>query len=608
MTETEGNGRQRQARLAVVRSELAQRGLNGFVVPRADEHQGESVPARAERLAWLSGFGGSAGLAVVLAERAVVFVDGRYTLQVRAEVDDSAWEFRHLIDDPLSAWLTEALPNGGRLGFDPWLHTVNWLEKNRAGLERARITLIPEATNPIDAVWPDQPPPPLAPVVAHPLEYAGRSAAEKRALVAESLRRDRVQAAVLTQPDSIAWLLNIRGGDVPRTPLPLGFAVIGDDGRVALFMDARKLTPGLETHLGPEVTLTPPAALGEALDRLGDGRCRVRLDVATAAAALFMRLEQAGAVIDRGADPCVLPKACKNAVELAGARAAHSRDGAAMVRFLHWLTEAVPGGTVTERSAAERLLAFRHQNPLFCDLSFDTISATGANGAIVHYRVSKTSDRRLEPGTLYLVDSGAQYPDGTTDVTRTIALGSPSAEMRERFTRVLQGHIALATVLFPDGTTGSQLDALARFPLWQIGLDYDHGTGHGVGSYLGVHEGPQRISKAHNGVALQPGMILSNEPGCYVAGAYGIRIENLQVVTEATTGHSEQTTNRRPPLGFEILTLVPIDRTLIEPSLLSPHERNWLDCYHRRVRTVLTPHLDPPVAAGLEAATRPRED
>jgi Xaa-Pro aminopeptidase len=591
----------RGKRLAALRTELAARGLDGFIVPRADQHQGEYVPARAERLAWLTGFTGSAGLAVVLARRAALFVDGRYTLQVCDEVAADAYEFRHLMDDSLSDWLIGALPTGGRVGYDSWLHTQDWADKIRPALTRAGIVLVPEADNPVDRVWPDQPRPPLAPVVPHQRCHTGRESADKRATLAGGLRRAGIGAAVLTLPDSIAWLLNIRGGDVPRVPVPLCFALLFDDGRVDLFIDTRKLVPALDRHWGAGVTIRPPDALPAALDRLGRERRRVQVDPATAAVWLFDRLAAAGAGIEPASDPCALPKACKTPAELDGARAAHRRDGVALCRFLHWLETMAPGGTVTELGAAQRLDDFRRQGVLFRDLSFDTISAAGAHGAVVHYRVTAASDSRLDSGTLYLVDSGGQYLDGTTDVTRTVAIGTPSAEMRTRFTRVLRGHIALATVRFPVGTTGSQLDVLARRPLWEIGLDYDHGTGHGVGSYLGVHEGPQRISKLPNRVALQPGMILSNEPGCYVPGRYGIRIENLQAVQVA----SEPAGDERAMLTFETLTLAPIDRNLIDLALLLPSDVDWLDRYHQRVWNALGPLLDSEPAAWLKAATRP---
>lgn len=588
-------------RLARLRAELRRRSLDGFVVPRADEHQGEYVPARAQRLGWLTGFTGSAGLAAVGMTAAAVFVDGRYTLQVRAEVDGTLYDYRHLIDDPLAGWAAGALPRGGRLGYDPWLHPVGWVEKTRAALEREGIDLVPCDGNPVDAVWPDQPPAPLTPVEPQGIAFAGVAAAEKRRTVAEALRRDGIGAAILTQPDSIAWLLNIRGGDVPCTPLPLSFAIVDEEGAVDLFIDSRKLTPATLAHLGSGVRVLPPEDLEAALDRLGRSGRRVLADPATAAARIFDRLHLAGAHVVRQADPCARPKAGKNPVELAGARAAHRRDGVAMVRFLHWLSRTAPGGTLTESEAAERLLAFRREGEHFRGLSFETISGAGPNGAIVHYRVSPATDRRLEPGTLYLLDSGAQYRDGTTDVTRTIAVGTPTAAMRRHATLVLKGHIALSRARFPKDTTGSQLDALARMALWQAGLDYDHGTGHGVGSYLSVHEGPQRVAKAPNTVALSPGMILSNEPGYYRTGEYGIRIENLVAVTEPAPVPGGE----RPMMGFEVLTLVPIDRALVDPALLSPDEIGWLDSYHGRVHGTLAPLLAPEDREWLLAATTP---
>ena len=588
-------------RLADLRAALKRRELDGFVVPRGDEHQGEYVPQRAQRLGWLTGFTGSAGNAAVTPDRAAIFVDGRYTLQVRGEVPSDLYEYKHLVEDPLTDWIVAALPEGGRFGFDPWLHTIGWVEKTRAALERAGILLIPCEDNPLDSVWQGQPPAPLAPVVPQDEAFAGESSADKRARLAEELGRSGIAAAVLTQPDSIAWLLNIRGADVPCTPLPLSFATIADDGAVDLFIDRRKLAPGVEAHLGNRVSVRPPEAFGAALDALGRGGRKVLIDPATTAAWIFDRLTAAGARLTRDADPCALPKACKNATELEGTRRAHRRDGAAMVRFLKWLAEAAPSGAVTELEAAERLLAFRQDGEHFRDLSFETISGAGPNGAIVHYRVSPETDRRLEPGSLYLIDSGAQYLDGTTDVTRTVAIGTPTPEMRERFTQVLKGHIAVSTAHFPRGTTGSQLDTLARLPLWMAGLDFDHGTGHGVGSYLSVHEGPQRISKVPNTVALQPGMILSNEPGYYKTGAYGIRIENLVVVQPSAAAPMAE----RPMLGFEVLTLVPVDRALVEPGLLTAAELDWLDAYHARVRDALSPLLDGPAAAWLAAATEP---
>jgi Xaa-Pro aminopeptidase len=440
----------------------------------------------------------------------------------------------------------------------------------------------------------------LAPVVPHELRFAGKSSADKRRETAATLAKDDIDAAVLTAPDSIAWLLNIRGGDVPHTPLPLSFAILHRDGTVDLFIDRRKLAPGLEAHLGNSVRVAAPDALGPALDRLGAARQKIAADPGSAAAWVFNRLDAAGARVQRTADPCQLPKACKNAAELEGTRAAHRRDGAALTGFLAWLAEAARGGDLTEIAVSDRLEAFRRNGQHFRGLSFPTISGAGANGAIVHYQASPATERPLEPGNLYLVDSGAQYLDGTTDVTRTVAIGNPSAEMRDRFTRVLRGHIALARCRFPAGTTGSQLDALARRALWEVGLDYDHGTGHGVGSYLGVHEGPQRISKMPSTQALMPGMIVSNEPGYYKTGAFGIRIENLVVVVPVAAEGAE-----RDMFGFETLTLAPIDRASIDPDMLDERDIAWLDAYHARVREDLTALVDSGTAAWLAAATAP---
>ncbi len=589
----------RAGRVARLRQELAARRLDGFVVPRSDEHQGEYVPPRGQRLAWLTGFTGSAGLAVVLRERAALFVDGRYTLQAAQQVDGNLFEIHHLVDEPPARWTGTALKAGEVLGYDPWLHTPHEVDRFRAAAEKAGARLHPVDDNPLDRVWFDQPAAPLAPVVPHADAFAGESAQSKRERLARGLADEGVAAAVLTMPESIAWLLNIRGGDVPHTPLPLSFAILRNDASVALFIDRRKLMPGLERHLGNAVTVLPAAELGPALDALAAEGGRVQADPASAAAWIFDRLEAAGAKIHRAADPCVLPKACKNTAEIDGTRAAHRRDGAALTRFLAWLAREAPKGGLTEIAASDRLEAFRRQGEHFRDLSFPTISGAGSNGAIVHYRAMPGTEKQLGPGTLYLLDSGAQYLDGTTDVTRTIAIGEPNQEMRDRFTRVLKGHIALALARFPKGTTGTQLDAFARRGLWQAGLDYDHGTGHGVGSYLGVHEGPQRISKAPSTQPLLPGMIVSNEPGYYKTGAYGIRIENLVLVQPA------EAAGEREMLRFETLTLAPIDRDLIEPSLLDGEEIDWLDAYHAHVREALTPLVDPDTAQWLADATQP---
>ena len=587
-------------RLARLRAELARRGVHGFLVPRADEHQNEYVPSHAQRLAWLTGFTGSAGLAVVLPSTAAIFVDGRYTLQAQAEVDDTLYVRRHLTEQPASEWVAATLKPGETLAYDPHLHTAGEVERFRAAAEKAGGRLAPLPDNPLDAVWADRPPPPLAPVMRQDLRFAGESAEQKRQALAMGLAAEQVDAVVLTAPDSIAWLLNIRGGDVPHTPLPLSFALLHADAGVDLFIDRRKLVPGLIEYLGNSVRIASPDSFGEALEQLGAARKRVQVDVASASAWVVHQLAEASAQIHRAADPCQLPKARKNPTELAGTRAAHRRDGAALTQFLAWIAETAPKGGLGEIAASDRLEAFRRHGEHFRDLSFPTISGAGANGAIVHYRASPRSERRLEPGTLYLVDSGAQYLDGTTDVTRTVAIGMPSAEMRDRFTRVLKGHIALATCRFPHGTTGSQLDALARRALWEVGLDYDHGTGHGVGSYLAVHEGPQRISKLPNTQALLPGMIVSDEPGYYKAGAYGIRIENLVVVTPVAATDGE-----RELLGFETLTLAPIDRSLIDTALLDAAEIAWLDAYHARVAAELAPLVDAATRQWLTAATRP---
>ena len=600
-SESGGDERAPAARLAALRGELERRGLDGLIVPHADEHQGEYMPARAKRLAWLTGFSGSAGLAVVLKDAAAVFVDGRYTLQVRNQVDESLYVIRHLTEEPATGWITETLPEGARLGYDPWLHTKRDVERWRSACEKAGAMLVACEDNPIDAVWTDQPPPPVSPVIPHEIAFTGRTSADKRRDLAQTLAKGSLDAVVLTASESIAWLLNIRGGDVPRTPLPLSFAILHADGTVDLFIDPRKLAPGLVEHLGDDVRPAPRDAFGAALDRLGQAGKAVGLDPDTSPSWAIDRARQAGARIVHGDDPCLLPKARKNPVELNGTRAAHRRDGAALVRFLAWLDGEAPAGRLTEIEAADKLQSLRRENDHFRGLSFDTISGAGPNGAIVHYRVGPKTNRRLEPGGLYLVDSGGQYLDGTTDVTRTIPIGAPSDEMRRRFTLVLKGHIALAMARFPRGTTGSQLDTLARRHLWAAGLDYDHGTGHGVGSYLGVHEGPHRISKAPNRVPLDVGMIVSNEPGYYKTGEYGIRIENLVTVIAVTAPDGAD----KDLLGFETLTHAPIDLRLVEAAILDPDEISWLDGYHDAVRDLITPLVDADTTRWLARATRP---
>lgn len=587
----------RPDRIAALRSWLTRHDLAGFILPRGDEHMGEYVPKSSDRLAWLTGFTGSAGMAIVLRDRAAMFTDGRYTLQVRTQVDGAIFEYRHLVDEPPPSWLKAALKAGDRVGYDPWLHTPDALARLRAAASEAGAALVALDANPVDAIWRDRPARPLAPVVAHPPEFAGRAHADKRAQVAQRLGDDRFDAAVISAPDSIAWLLNVRGGDVPHTPLPLSFAVVAKDGAVDWFVDDRKLHPTLRPHLGNQVRVRAP---DEMMPALGGLKGRVLVDQATAAIAIVETLKAAGAEVVTGTDPCVMPKACKTPDELGHIRDAHVRDAAALARFFAWIAVEGPKGNLTELDAMARLEAIRREGAHFRDTSFTTIAGAGANGAIVHYRSSEATNARIAPDQLLLIDSGGQYLDGTTDVTRTVAIGKATAEQRDRFTRVLKGHIALAMARFPAGTTGSQLDALARMPLWQVGLDFDHGTGHGVGYYLSVHEGPHRISKMPNTVALQPGMVVSNEPGYYKTGAYGIRIENLVAVREIDVPGAE-----RKMLGFETLTLCPIDRALIEPGLLTAEERAWLNDYHARVRATVTPLVEPDVAAWLEAATAP---
>jgi len=585
-------------RLAALRGELKKRGLDGFVIPHSDEHQSEYLPAHAERLAWLTAFTGSAGAAVVLMDKAVVFTDGRYTLQVRRQTDTSLFEPRDLVAEGPQGWIPDHLPQGARLGYDPWLSTAHAVAGLRQAAEKTGGSLVACESNPIDAVWSDQPPPPARPAIVHPLNLSGETSEAKRARLAEGLKKSGADAAIITLADSVCWLLNIRGSDVPHTPFVLAFAILNADGKVDLFLDAKKCGPELSAHLGGGVRLHPPEEFVTTLDGLKDKK--IVADPATAAAAVLDRLHKAGAVIKHQADPCQLPKACKNPLEIEGMRKAHIRDGAAMSRFLCWLESAAAGGTLTEIAAAEALEGFRRATNCLCDLSFDSIAGAGSNGAIVHYRVTRSTNRVIGRNEMFLIDSGAQYPDGTTDVTRTVIVGVPTAEMKDRFTRVLKGHIALATARFPDGTIGMQLDSFARRPLWEAGLDYDHGTGHGVGSYLAVHEGPQNISKRPVGQKLLPGMVVSNEPGFYKEGAFGIRIENLVVVTDGL----DLPGGNRKMMGFETITMVPIDLNLVAPELLTEAERAWLNTYHARVLDTLRPLVDDEVRVWLERVTR----
>ena len=593
------------ARLAQLRAELARQGLDGLVVPLTDEHLSEYVGAYAQRLGWLTGFGGSAGTAVVLADRAAIFTDGRYTLQVREQVDAADWEYVLIPDDSVAGWLSRHAPAGGRVGYDPWLHTRGFVEATGEALAVRGATLVAVQRNPLDAVWTDRPRPADAKLAVHDNPAAGRSSAEKRAAIADWLVEHDADAVVLTALDSIAWALNIRGADVAHTPVALAYAIAHRDGALDLFVAPEKVTDAVRRHLGNAVRLRDRRDFGVTFDELS-GR-RVAVDPERAVAAIGSALEAAGATVLALRDPVVRAKAIKHPAEIAGHRAASVRDGAALTRFLRWAEDALPRGGETELSAAAKLLAFREATGRHLDSSFGTIAATGAHGASPHYHVTKESNARIEPGELFLIDSGGQYSDGTTDVTRVVPVGEPTGEMRDRFTRVLKGHIAIATAVFPDGTSGAQLDSFARRPLWEAGLDYAHGTGHGIGSFLSVHEGPQRIAAPNypGGASLEPlraGMMLSNEPGYYKAGEYGIRIENLVLIEPRDLPGGDPD---RAMLGFETLTWAPIERTLIEPALLTPEERAWLDRYHAEVLAHLGAQLDGDERAWLAAKCAP---
>ena len=594
-----------EARLDALRKELAARGLDGFVVPISDEHMSEYVGGYAQRLAWLTGFGGSAGTAVVLKDRAAIFVDGRYTLQVRDQVDGKLWDYCNVPETSPAKWLGEHAPDGATIGYDAWLHSKGWAKAVEKELAKRSAKLVAVQGNPVDSVWQDRPAPSDAPAIVHGEEYAGQPSAEKRAAIAEWLKAEKLDAAVIAALDSVAWLLNIRGADIERTPVALSYVLANADGTADLFIAPEKVTPEVAAHLGNAVRVRPEEDFVPALGAL-TGK-RVAADPSNCVAGIFAALEAGGAEVIEAQDPCVLPKAIKNPVEQAGERAAQARDGAAVARFLHWLSVEAPSGRLTEISAAEQLHQFRREAGDLRDLSFDTISGSGPNGAIVHYRVSEETNRPLEPNSVYLVDSGGQYPDCTTDITRTVWIGpgEPPAEVKDRFTRVLKGHIALARQTFPAGTIGSQLDTLARQHLWAAGLDYQHGTGHGVGSYLAVHEGPQRIAKARGGQVggeqeLLAGMVLSNEPGYYKTGAYGIRIENLVLVEHRDIPGAEGEW-----LGFETLTLAPIERRLVERSLLTQAEREWWNVYHARVLEVLGPLVEGEARSWLEEQCAP---
>lgn len=591
------------ARLAALRAQLAADGLDGFVVPISDEHMSEYVGDYAQRLAWLTGFGGSAGSAAVLANRAAMFTDGRYTLQVRQQVDGADYDYVDVPASSIAAWLAAHVTAGQRIGFDPWLHGVDWVKATADQLAARGAALVPVTANPIDAIWTDRPAPSAAPVIVHSDALAGQSASAKRAAIADWLKAEGLDATVISALDSVAWTFNLRGADVARTPVGLAFALVHADATADLFIAPEKITDAVRQHLGNSVRLHGYDALTEALAALGGKR--VAADPERAVAAIFGALERGGASIVRRRDPAVLPKACKNPVEVAGMKQAHIRDGVAVSRFLRWLEGAAPAGGLTEAAVADKLRGFREETGALRDLSFDTISAAAGNAASPHYRFDPAASAALPTQGIYLVDSGGQYDDGTTDITRTVAIGEPTAEMRRRFTQVLKGHIALATARFPHGTRGSQLDILARQYLWADGVDYAHGTGHGVGTYLAVHEGPARIAKPSGGQAgteepLHAGMILSNEPGYYKAGEYGIRIENLVLVVPAALSGAEQ-----PMLAFETISFAPIDRTLIDTALLSEAELAWLNGYHADVYAKLAHLMSDDDRIWLERATAP---
>jgi len=598
--EDRGDGAVSAPRLAALRTELARRNLTGFIVPRADRHQNEYVPPSEDRLAWLTGFTGSAGTALVLMDRAVLFVDGRYTLQAQEQVDTALFAIEHLVDTPPHRWIEQNLTRSDRLGYDPWLHTVEDAERLGKASASAGVTLVAIEPDLIDAIWRDRPAPPLGPVTLHDVRFAGERAEDKLARIRAEIEKLRADAIVVSDPHAAAWAFNMRGADVAHTPLPLAFAIIPHEGRPGLFIDGRKLSNEVRNRLETLADIREPADFLRSLAALGQAKSTVRLDPASAADAIARLITSHGGKVSRGNDPIALMKAVKNATEIAGARAAHIRDGAAVTRFLAWFDREAPGGKLTEIDAVAALESFRRDTGLLKDISFPTIAGAGPDGAIVHYRVTAKSNRAIKPGELFLIDSGGQYEDGTTDITRTVIVGEATAEMRDRFTRVLKGHIAIARAVFPDGTTGAQVDSFARQYLWAAGLDFDHGTGHGVGSYLSVHEGPARISKLGT-AALRRGMILSNEPGYYKTGHYGIRIENLVLVVEAAPMPNAE----KPLNAFETLTLAPIDRRLVLPELLTAEEIAWLERYHARVAETLSPLVDAETRAWLAAATRP---
>lgn len=598
--ETSGGPEHVAERLKALRAHLTELGIDALLVPRADEHQGEYVPASAERLKWLTGFSGSAGIAAMTRKAACLFTDGRYTVQAKAETDTSLIEISLTPRPQIADWVSAHLAKGQTLGFDPWLHTGSEIARLTSALSAKGIKTKPLTKNPVDLLWGKaRPKLPSGQVTVQPVTLTGRSAQEKIAHLQKQLKDEGQHSAILTLPDSICWLFNIRGSDVSHNPVVLAFAIVPASGKAELFIDPQKTGKDVRAHLAPIARISQLKDLSTRLKELRAAKRRVRLD-SNSAAYWFEQTLGSGNVAN-GPDLCIQAKAVKTAAEIAGTRAAHLRDGAAVVRFLAWVDDTAEHGILDEISAVVKLEAYRRQTGTLLDISFPTISGSGPNGAIIHYRVTEKSNRRIEPGELFLVDSGGQYRDGTTDITRTIAVGKPSDEMRQRFTAVLRGHIAIASARFPKGTRGIDLDPFARRALWDMGADFDHGTGHGIGSYLSVHEGPQSISRG--GMAtLQPGMLISNEPGFYKEGAYGIRIENVVLVNEPEAVPSG---GGRAMMSFETLTLAPIDRRLIVPEALTAAERHWLNAYHARVYAVLAPSLDAAARAWLYDSTLP---
>jgi len=592
---------------ARLREKLAGLGLAGMIVPHTNAYQSEYLPLGDERLLRLTGFSGSAGVAIVMQNCAAIFVDGRYTIQSRAEVDENIFEICHLANTPPGEWLRQNIKPGDKICYDAWHFTPTQLGVYETAVEEGGGELTPVKINPIDALWPDRPMGSTSKIKIHSENYSGLSSYAKRQMISASMKKSGISAQIISASDNISWLFNIRGDDVPYTPLVLGFAILYSDASAKLFVDPKRFDAATLSHMGKDISITEPDKIGDALDALGkiDGKTRIAME--SIPLWIKSRLENAGANIVTASDPCLLPKATKNQTEVSNIRKAHIRDGVALTRFLAWLDENVVSGkmigSVSEISVAEKLESFRAEHEMYTGPSFTTISGSGPNGAIVHYRASPQTDRMLGKEELFLVDSGGQYPDGTTDVTRTIAIGKPSSEMKDRFTRVLKGHIRLSAQIFPAGTAGQELDAIARQPLWQIGLDYDHGTGHGVGQYLSVHEGPQRIAKRGVPVPLKAGMVVSIEPGYYKEGEYGIRIENL--VTIVGAGKNNKGPDSLEMLGFDVLTMAPIDQNLIETKMLEPDEIDWLNAYHQSVFDSVSPYLSKETKAWLARATAP---